>query len=279
MNAWPRRATVLSCDQDNCEVPARSSAWCGFTLIELLVVIAIIAILAALLLPSLSRAKRKALTVQCASNVHQICLAESMYASEHGGFYAWTWTGTVISHGVAWFTHIQPFLKSTNVILCPTKIRAAPDTPPPNVFSDDLSVASYAANVQIGGAWAPGAHMLPVKDSGVANPALTVDVVDAGTQPTDTSDPTQCVTLQSPEKKQCWVLDDPAGMGGGLVVAPSSADDNWCGPSIRHSGRSNVGMLDGHVDLLKPLWYYHWTPWLNPALGGGTTNSTRPRGA
>ena len=138
-----------------------------------------------------------------------------MYAGEHNGMYPWTWTGTVFGRGVTWFTHIQPFLQSTNVVLCPAKVRTMPDVPITYVFSDDLSVASYAANVQIGGARGPGANLLPMKDTAVANPALTVDVVDAGTQPIDTSDPALCVTSQSPEKKQCWVLDDPAGMAGG----------------------------------------------------------------
>jgi prepilin-type N-terminal cleavage/methylation domain-containing protein/prepilin-type processing-associated H-X9-DG protein len=276
-----RTDRVVTSSPDHGIVTARAElpGISGFTLVELLVVIAIIAILAALLLPALSRAKQKAQTAQCASNVHQICLAETMYAGENNGMYPWTWTGTVIGRGVTWFTHIQPFLQSTNVVLCPTKLRTMPDAPLTYVFSDDRSVASYAANVQIGGARAPGANLLPMKDTAVANPTLTVHVVDAGTQPIDTSDPALCVTSQSLEKKQCWVLDDPGGLAGGLVVAPSAADDNWCGPSIRHSGRSNVGMVDGHVDLLKPLWYYHWTPWLNPALGGGTTNTARPRGA
>src|SRR5687768_14323629 len=58
----------------------------GFTLIELLVVIAIIAILASLLLPSLSRAKGQARTVTCINNLKQLTLAWHFYAEEHGHF-------------------------------------------------------------------------------------------------------------------------------------------------------------------------------------------------
>jgi prepilin-type N-terminal cleavage/methylation domain-containing protein/prepilin-type processing-associated H-X9-DG protein len=68
--------------------PSEHSSRGGFTLIELLVVIAIIAILAAMLLPALARAKAKGIQASCISNQRQVGLALSMFADDNENYLA-----------------------------------------------------------------------------------------------------------------------------------------------------------------------------------------------
>ncbi len=109
----------------------------GFTLIELLVVIAIIAILAALLLPALARAKQKGQQAVCLSNLKEIGLAFIIYLNDHddhfpdrrdlksslpGGYHPWTsWPPSDPRAGWA-ATNFLAECPNWNVWSCPTAV-------------------------------------------------------------------------------------------------------------------------------------------------------------
>ena len=92
----------------------------GFTLIELLVVIAIIALLAAMLLPAMSRAKEASRTVSCKNNLRQLSIASATYTLDSRGrlpyFLSWLYSkpGNLTSG------QLYPYLNSKGVYLCPT---------------------------------------------------------------------------------------------------------------------------------------------------------------
>ena len=128
----------------------------GFTLIELLVVIAIIAILAAMLLPALAKAKDRAKTIACVSNEKQIAMGYLLYAGENND--ALPVAGQRVPGGggvvlpTEWYLEISPFIAKAGgsnstistvgtVVTCPTanlaliyKLVSNADDPNTNAF-------------------------------------------------------------------------------------------------------------------------------------------------
>lgn len=87
----------------------------GFTLVELLVVMGIIALLAAMLMPSLARAKAKANQTKCLNNLRQLGLSLTMYASDHNDEYP-----PRRIPPDAWPHKLKPYFRDWLIIRCPS---------------------------------------------------------------------------------------------------------------------------------------------------------------
>jgi prepilin-type N-terminal cleavage/methylation domain-containing protein/prepilin-type processing-associated H-X9-DG protein len=159
----------------------------GFTLIELLVVTSVIAVLVAILLPALSRARATGQGVACKSNVHQVYLGFATYAGENRGAFPWTafWGDQLGDHlGNSEGTSAVGWPKRP-VLKCPGESRVlGPGYPEPRtMYETDWPRCSYAMNWYVDQynyfpAWGPARKDFPGRadnPGGIAAAPLIMD--------------------------------------------------------------------------------------------------------
>lgn len=206
----------------------------GFTLIELLVVIAIIAILAAILFPVFARARENARKSSCMSNLKQLGLGMMQYTQDFDEkLIPYSSTGGSGGYAHAWNYAIQPYLKSVQIIRCPSE-SINPDTS----YTYNMNLASNGRSLSA----------IPL----VSQTPMFADAIGH-----TVTNPIQTLCFLLPGGTTNYIhdarkLNDPANLSAGWLTGGGATRAGRISAG-RHLEGANYCFSDGHVKWFKSI--------------------------